>query len=121
MTESSLRISPQLCEAPSKATEILIHFFHTPSVFSQFYLWDLFSGGSDSQESTCNAGDQTWVPALGQEDPLEEGMATHSSILAWRIPWTEEPGWLQSMGSQRVRHDRVTNTFASLLFTKIYY
>ena len=46
-----------------------------------------------------------WVLSLGQEDPLEEGMATHSSILAWRIPWTEEPGELQSMGSQRVRHD----------------
>ena len=41
----------------------------------------------------------------GREDPLEEGRATHSSILAWRIPWTEEPGGLQSMGSQRVRHD----------------
>ena len=48
---------------------------------------------------------ETWVPSLGQEDPLEEGTATHSSILAWRIPWTEEPGGLQSMGSQRVRHD----------------
>ena len=47
----------------------------------------------------------TWVQSLGQEDPLEEGMATHSSILAWRIPWTEEPGGLQSIGSQRVRHD----------------
>ena len=47
------------------------------------------------------AQDQT----LGTEDPLEEGMATHSSILAWRIPWTEEPGGLQSMGSQRVGHD----------------
>ena len=45
------------------------------------------------------------VPSLGQEDPLEEGMATHSSILAWRIPWTEEPGGLQSMRSQKVRHD----------------
>ena len=45
------------------------------------------------------------VRSLGQEDPLEEGMATHSSILAWRIPWTEEPGGLQSMGSQRVGHD----------------
>ena len=45
------------------------------------------------------------VPSLGQEDPLEEGMATHSSILAWRIPWTEEPGGLQSMGSQRVGQD----------------
>ena len=45
------------------------------------------------------------VRSLGQEDPLEEGMATHSSILAWRIPWTEVPGGLQSMGSQRVWHD----------------
>ena len=45
------------------------------------------------------------VRSLGQEDPLEEGMATHSSILAWRIPWTEEPGGLQSVGSQRVGHN----------------
>ena len=48
---------------------------------------------------------ETWVQSLGQEDPLEKGMATHSSILAWRIPWTEEPGGLQSMGSQRVGRD----------------
>ena len=48
---------------------------------------------------------KTWVPSLGWDDPLEEGMATHSSILAWRIPWTEEPGGLQSMGLQRVGHD----------------
>ena len=47
----------------------------------------------------------TWVPSLGWEDPLEKGTAMHSSILAWRIPWTEEPGRLQSMGSQRVRHN----------------
>ena len=47
----------------------------------------------------------TWVQSPGQEDPMEEGMAAHSSILAWRIPWTEEPGTLQSMGSQRARHD----------------
>ena len=46
-----------------------------------------------------------WIQSLGQEDPLEKEMATHSSILAWRIPWTGEPGGLQSMGSQRVRHD----------------
>ena len=46
-----------------------------------------------------------WVRSLGQDDPLEEEMATHSIILAWRIPWAEEPGGLQSMGSQRVRHD----------------
>ena len=47
----------------------------------------------------------TWVQFLGQEDPLEEEMATHSSILAWRIPWTEEHGGLQSIGSQRIGHD----------------
>ena len=57
-----------------------------------------FPGGSDGKESA-------WVRSLGQEDPLEEGMAINSSILAWRIPWTEEPGGLQSMGSQRVRHN----------------
>ena len=48
---------------------------------------------------------ETWIGSLGWEDPLEEGMATHSSILACGIPWTEEPGGLQSMGSQRVGHD----------------
>ena len=48
---------------------------------------------------------ETWVQSQGQEDPLEKEMATHSSILAWRIPWTEEPGGLQSMGSQRVKHN----------------
>ena len=47
----------------------------------------------------------TWVQSLGQEDPLVKGRATHSSILAWRIPWTEEPGGLQSIGSQSVRHN----------------
>ena len=48
---------------------------------------------------------ETWVPSLGQEDPLEKEMATHSSILAWKIPWMEEPGGPQSMGSQRIGHD----------------
>ena len=51
---------------------------------------------------------QIW--SLGQEDPLEKWMAAHSSIFAWRIPWTEEPRGLQSMGLQRVRHDWATNT-----------
>ena len=51
------------------------------------------------------ARQETWVGCLCGEDPLEEGMATHSSVLAWRIPGTEESGGLQSMGSQRVRHD----------------
>ena len=48
---------------------------------------------------------EIWVRSLGWEDPLEKEMATYSSILAWRIPWTEEPGGLQSMGSHRIRHD----------------
>ena len=52
-----------------------------------------------------SAMQETWVRSLGQEDPLEKGMTTHSRILAWRIPWTEEPGRLQSMGLQKVRHD----------------
>ena len=52
---------------------------------------------------------ETWVQSLGQEDPLEKEMATHSSILAWRIPWMEEPGGLQSTGSQRVGHDWATS------------
>ena len=52
---------------------------------------------------------EAWVRSLGQEDPLDKEMATHSSILTWRIPWTEEPGGLQSTGSQRVGHDRATS------------
>ena len=62
-----------------------------------------FPGGSDGEESSCNAGDLGLIPGL--EDPLEKGTTTHSSILAWRIPWTEEPGRLQYMGLQTVRHD----------------
>ena len=60
-----------------------------------------FPGGTVLKNLPAKAGD-TGSSSLGQEDPLEEEMATHSSILAWRIPWTEEPGRLQSMGSQRV-------------------
>ena len=51
------------------------------------------------EESACNAGD--WVWSLGWEEPVEEEMETHSSVLAWKIPWTEEPGGLQTMGSQK--------------------
>ena len=58
-----------------------------------------FLRGPDSKEFACSAGD------LGWEDPLEKGMATHSNILAWRIPWTKEPDRLQSMGLQRFGHD----------------
>ena len=59
-----------------------------------------FPGGSGGKESACNAGDLGLIPGL--EEPLEKGMATHSRIFAWRIPWTEEPAGLQSVGSQRV-------------------
>ena len=60
-------------------------------------------GGSGGRESACN-GDPGSI-FLGQEDPMEKEMATHSSILTWRIPWTEKPGGLQSMGSQKDGHD----------------
>ena len=58
---------------------------------------------------------ETWVWSLGWGDPLEKEMVTHSSILAWRIPWTEKPGRLQSMGSQRVGHDWATSSFTLVL------
>ena len=61
-----------------------------------------FPGGSDGKESAWNAADSQ---SLDWEDPLEEEIATHSSILVWKIQWTEDPGGLQSMGSQRVGHD----------------
>ena len=67
-------------------------------------------GGSVSRESVCNAGDQ--ILSLGMENPLDKEMATHSSILAWRIPWIEETGGLQPMELQRVAHYWATNTFS---------
>ena len=73
---------------------------HTPGVGRHCLL---LSGGSDGKVSACNEGDR--VRSLGWEDPLEKGTSTHSSILAWRIQWTEEPGGLQFTGSQRVGHD----------------
>ena len=75
---------------------------HTYSLY--LYIWG-FLGGTHGKES-ASAGDvrdMSW--SQGWEDPLEEGMATHSSIVAWRVPWTEEPGGLQSMGPKRVGHD----------------
>ena len=66
-----------------------------------------FPGGASGKEPACQCQrlKETGIQSLGWEDPLKEEMATHSSILAWRIPWTEEPVGLQSMGSQRVRYD----------------
>ena len=68
-----------------------------------------FPSGSDGKESAYSAGYQVW--SLGSEDSLKKDMATHSSILAWRIPWTEESGRLKSVGLQSVRHNWETNTF----------
>ena len=72
----------------------------------QLTSWLGFPGGSDGKkEKDLPAMPETWVHSLGQEDPLEKGMATQSSILAWRILWTEESGGLLYMESQRVRHN----------------
>ena len=76
-----------------------------------------FPGGSNGKESACNA--DTRVQSQGLEDPLEKELATHSSILDWRIPWTEKPGRLQSMGYQRVGHNWATN-FDSHFFHAAY-
>ena len=70
---------------------------------SNFCVVEDFPGGSDGKVSTYNVGDPGSI--LGWEDPLEKEMAAHSSILLWKIPWTEEPSRLQSMGSQRVGHN----------------
>jgi len=80
---------------------------------SKLIIFD-FPGGSDGKVSVYNAGDPlvllpNLVQSLGWEDPLEKEMAIHSSTIAWKIPWTEEPGRLQSMGSQRVGHDWATS------------
>ena len=81
---------------------------------SQKITWsDLYSNNSLVAQMVKNlpAVQETQVRSLGQEDHLEKGMATHSTVLAQRILWTEEPGWLQSLGSQRVGHDWATNAF----------
>ena len=75
-----------------------------------------FPGGLDGKEFACSAGDPR-VQSLGWEDSLEKGMAIHSSVVAWRIPWTEEPGGLQSLGLQRVQ-DMTERLTLSLSWTK---
>ena len=66
---------------------------------------DFPSGSVVKNLPAMQESQETWVQSLDGKDTLEEGMATHSSVLAWRTPWTEEPGGLQSVGSQRVGHD----------------
>ena len=81
---------------------MVIHYFKCKQTFIALTMYLELPCDSDSEEYTCNAGDL--VQSLDPEDSLEKGMATHSSILAWRVPWTEEPGRIQSMGSQRFMH-----------------
>ena len=85
--------------------------FHSTFMPSFWYQW---ASLVTQMVKNLPAVEETWVQSLSWQDPLQKGMATHSSILAWRIPWTEEPGGLQLMGSQRVGHNWVTNTFTSL-------
>ena len=75
------------------------------------YLWSIRGFLGAQMVKNLPVIRETRVGFLGWEDPLKEGMATHSRILAWRIPWTEEPGGLRSTGSQRVKHDWATNIF----------
>ena len=89
-------LSHQIRESSWPASEFVLSQWHLRVCLG-------FPGGSEVKASACNAGD--WVRSLGWEDPLEKEMAIHSSIIAWRIPRMEEPGGLQSMGSQRVGHD----------------
>ena len=92
---------PQTWPKPRRDTSKNSNMFFKTSVIVIGLPWWL-----SGKESTCSAGaTETRVRSLGQEDPLEKGMATHSSILAWRIPWAEDPGGRQSMGLKRVRHD----------------
>ena len=80
--------------------------FQTKISCIRHLLEEVFPGSSSGKELVCQCKIyETRVQSLGQEEPLEEYMAIHSNILAWRIPWTEEPGGLQSTGSQRIEHD----------------
>ena len=133
-------VSPQHVESSWTGDQTRAPWTHVPCVvgrflfrvpqgkfscwFQSFYLYSIFFSlinlhlsmfllGSDDKELFTMQ--QTWVWPLGWEDPLEKGMATCSSMLAWKIPWTEEPARLQSMGSKRVGHDWATNTLIFLL------
>ena len=88
-----------------KSSMYLLILFKLTCLYTQKCLLIVgFPSGSDGKESACNIGDPCSIPGC-QEDSLEKEIATYSSILAWRIPWIEECGSLQSMGSQRVGHD----------------
>ena len=104
-------LGPRRPASLSATCDLSASWMETPSLppFLSFYLRVLlrYYHGAFlvAQAVTKPAMQETWAPSLGQEDPVEVEIATHSSILSWRIPWTEEPGRLQFMGLQRVRHD----------------
>ena len=109
LTASSLRIWNSSTGIPSPPLALLVV---QPALIEVSSMAGL-PGWPSGQESDWQ--EETWVQLLGREDPLEEGIVTHSSILAWKIPWTEEPGRLQSMGSQRVGHNWVNSLSLSFL------
>ena len=90
---------------------VFIFVFCSIILILHFSIYQLLMGSSGDSEKNLPAMQETQVQSLGREEPLEKGIATHSSILASRISWTDEPGGLQSMGFQKVRHDWATNTF----------
>ena len=81
------------------------HYFTNKGPYSQSYGSLFYPGGSDDKAPAYSTGDLGSTPGSGRSDPLEKEVATHCSTLAWKIPWIEEPGGLQSLGSQRVGHD----------------
>ena len=100
-----------LCHLEFKASNPYLNCTKVSSISSlgKNTLWPNISHRTAFSEQSLPAIQETRVQSLSQEDPLEKGMTTRYSILAWRIPWTEKPGGLPSMGSQRVRHDWGTN------------
>ena len=95
------------------------HVMNYISFFFFFDLYVLLDFSVAQMVKNLPAMQEARIQSLGQEDPLEKGMATHSSILAWRIPWTEEPGGLQSLGSQRVRHGWANNTATTTILLQV--
>ena len=101
------RSEPQLVRLPLPTCRLAAMMMMVMMVMEKMMLIKIvgFPGGSDGRVSLQCRMEPAWVRSLGGEDPLEKEMATHSSIPAWEIPWTEEPGRLQSMGLQSVPHD----------------
>ena len=104
-----------LCYFCSWSCVILLQYVSHYLFFFFFLNWGRVADAVTQMVKNLPAMQETQGPSLGREDLLEKGMATHSSILAWRVPWTDEPGEIQSVGFQRVRHDWVTNTFSFIV------